>query len=146
MTRLAPTFWRRVEKTATCWLWTGPNNGVGYGKIKDGYVHRLAYEDLVGPIPEGFQIDHLCRVRNCVNPEHLEAVTQAENNRRSASMSAEYARRSQCSRGHEYTPENTYIYRNARYCRECDRIKSRARRAQSTIRQRERRAEKRAAR
>ena len=72
-----------VEVASGCWLWTGATNNNGYGQIRvDGqarYVHRLAYETFVGPIPEGFQIDHVCRNRRCVHPAHLEAVTQREN-------------------------------------------------------------------
>lgn len=141
-------FWAKVDKSGDCWLWTaGLNNGYGRYVLnrQKYYAHRFAYELLVGPIPDGFQIDHLCRVTACVNPAHLEAVTQAENNRRSDSISARYVRRTHCGAGHEYTPENTHIYRNARYCRECDRIEKRANQPQATIRQRARRATNRSA-
>jgi len=80
-------FWDRVEKTDTCWLWTGSKTQGGYGQLSvDGVcvgAHRIAYRLLIGPYPAGYHIDHLCRVRNCVNPDHLEAVTVAENLRRS---------------------------------------------------------------
>lgn len=82
-------FWSKVTKTDTCWLWAAASERNGYGAIREPgtgrmlYAHRLAYEWLVGPIPEGLHIDHLCNVRRCVNPSHLEAVTQQENNVRS---------------------------------------------------------------
>lgn len=79
----AERFWSKVEKTDGCWLWTSTTNENGYGRfsIKRRFVsaHRLAYEMTVGPIPDGLTIDHLCRVRSCVRPEHLEAVTLQEN-------------------------------------------------------------------
>ena len=88
-------------------------------------VHRLSYEAFKGPIPEGMHIDHLCRVRNCYNPEHLEAVTQAENNRRMGLVITH------CKRGHEYTEENT-IHRKGnngrRACRTCVIAKAKERR------------------
>jgi len=82
-------FWSKVNKTETCWLWTGAKTA-GYGSIRrDGRsqrAHRLAYEHLVGPIPPGAMLDHLCHVRACVNPDHLMPVTNAQNqqNRRGA--------------------------------------------------------------
>lgn len=80
-------FWSKVEKTESCWLWHGKKSRDRYPQFAYGpaderehvYSHRKAYEDLVGPIPEGLDLDHLCRVRNCVNPEHLEPVTRSEN-------------------------------------------------------------------
>jgi len=79
-------FWLRVDKTATCWLWTVATTTAGYGEFqvnkKTVYAHRWAYEHFKGLIPIGLHIDHLCFVRHCVNPQHLEAVTLAENNRR----------------------------------------------------------------
>jgi len=80
-----PRFWARVDKAAPggCWIWTGAVEGKGYGAPSINGVkrpaHRLAYEDLVGPVPEGLHLDHLCRVRRCVNPAHLEPVTSREN-------------------------------------------------------------------
>lgn len=115
----------KAVKTETCWLWTGAVANSGYGRIgiskQTFQVHRVAYEQLVGPIPPGQHIDHTCRERLCVNPAHLEPVTQAENNRRAGSH-----RRSTtptCLRGHEFTPENTVwtgpgkAQRNCRICR-----------------------------
>lgn len=89
----------------------------------------VAYEMYVGPIPEGMQLDHLCRVRHCVNPAHLEVVTQQENMRRVAVLTTH------CPRGHEYNEENTYVYTHhehgwtMRFCRVCGRDKAREKRA-----------------
>lgn len=103
-------FWEKVDKTDDCWLWTGHTRG-GYGRLKIGskhrQAHRLAYEWLVGPIPEGkAHLDHLCRVRHCVNPAHLEPVTHRENVLRGESVVAKQARQTHCKRGHEFTEEN----------------------------------------
>ena len=70
------------EPNSGCWLWAGADNGVGYGKYRGKYAHRVAYEAARGAIPEGMFLDHLCRVRCCVNPDHLEPVTNVENIRR----------------------------------------------------------------
>ncbi|AEJ93146.1 HNH endonuclease [Mycobacterium phage Firehouse51] len=110
-----------------CWLWQGPLNPAGYGSTirawhKGWLPHRLAFTVMVGPIIGDNQIDHLCRVRNCINPKHLEQVTQAENLRRQG------AAVTHCPRNHEYTPENTYKSSDGlRRCRECGRIRSRER-------------------
>jgi hypothetical protein len=89
LTPLADRLWSKVDKTDGCWLFTGALNNKGYGVIhergKGGtnlYAHRVSYGLLVGPIPDDLELDHLCRVTRCVNPEHLEAVTHAENMRR----------------------------------------------------------------
>lgn len=78
--------WQRVEKGEGCWIWPDATNDAGYGQVHHQgrvvYVHRLAYEQLVGPIPEGLVLDHLCRNTRCVNPAHLEPVTIGENVRR----------------------------------------------------------------
>lgn len=86
----------RITKTDTCWLWTGYTNSCGYGLIKTRgdnqrarVVHRVIYESLIGPLPEGMVLDHLCRVRRCVNPDHMEVVSPEENNRRGRAAAAD---------------------------------------------------------
>ena len=94
-------------------------------------VHRFVYERLVGKIPEGLQIDHLCRVRHCANPAHMEAVTQRENILRGMSPAAENARKTHCPQGHPYEGENLFTYNQGRFrrCRACDRERGRQWRA-----------------
>ena len=113
-----------------CWEWTGHLNHHGYGQVhlrgnrrQTLKAHRASYEMTYGPIPDGLQIDHLCRVRHCINPAHLEAVTGHENALRRLGKTAGDTR---CGRGHEYTPDD--IYTNAsgdviRRCRACRRIR-----------------------
>lgn len=107
-------FWMRVEKgqSGECWRWTGFIDDSGYGTMrvegKKQKVHRYAYGLLVGPIPTGLTLDHLCRVRACVNPNHLEPVTHRENVLRGSGPSAKNARKTHCPRGHELTPANLY--------------------------------------
>jgi hypothetical protein len=114
-------FWKYVNKTDSCWLWTGWQSEYGYGKFQrdDGakvMAHRFAYEEVKGPIPEGLVLDHLCRVQTCVNPEHLEPVTNAENILRGESPSAKNARRSLCIRGHRLTPRKGTSWRECKTC------------------------------
>jgi HNH endonuclease len=102
-----------------CWTWQAALNNRGYGVIGERHMprlaHRVSYEHFVGPIPDGLVLDHLCRVRHCVNPAHLEAVTQQENTRR-----GERAQRTHCPHGHEYSPENTAVRKDgSRECRQC---------------------------
>jgi hypothetical protein len=130
--RLDPAirFERHVTKTDTCWLWTGRRDIGGYGRLwvgdRDVPAHRWSYERFVGPIPEGLQVDHLCRVRECVNPAHLEPVTQAENIRRGVGASTRNATKTHCPRGHAYTPENTMRRKSGqRRCRICVRAQNR---------------------
>lgn len=82
-----PRLLARTDKTESCWLWVGHLNNMGYGSLRitrrSDLAHRLMHEELVGPIPDGLEVDHICRVRRCVNPAHLELVTHGENIRRS---------------------------------------------------------------
>ena len=125
--RLPIRFWNKVEPCpmSGCWLWVGATDK-GYGQIhwkrKTAKAYRIAYEILIGPVPDGLEIDHLCRVSACVNPAHLEPVTHQENMRRSAMAS--HARGAKfCRPGrHLLTPETTYTGPTGEsYCRECKR-------------------------
>ena len=137
MTDYERRFWAKVEKTDSCWFWTGAKIQGGYGSFTDGRgssvpAHRLAYELLVGPIPEGLVIDHLCRTPGCVNPSHLEPVTVRENTMRGESGSARNARKTHCDNGHAFSISNTYLYPRSsrkRRCRACKREKQRQTRA-----------------
>lgn len=117
-------FERKVEFTDDCWEWLGWLDRYGYGgfwfRDRNDVAHRAAYELLVEPIPAGMEIDHLCRNRSCVNPDHLEVVTHGVNTLRGNSASAVNARRTHCPNGHEYTAENTYTSpQGKRRCRTC---------------------------
>lgn len=110
-----------------CWLWTGGNfTRNGYARIwvdnRRVMVHRLLYEIAYGPIADGLVLDHLCRVRRCVNPAHLEEVTSGENVLRGEGASAVNARRTHCVNGHPFDQANTYERPNGnRACRTCRR-------------------------
>lgn len=119
-------FWAHVAKTdGGCWTWTGPQRGQGYGRARwnkeSVAAHRLAHELLIGPIPEGMEVDHLCRNRLCVNPAHLEAVDHATNTRRAAEHRP---RVTHCKRGHSLDDEANVRLdaRGSRHCKECERV------------------------
>ncbi len=123
-----PTFAERLaaaEVRDGCWIWSGNIARNGYGRYgaRGQYAHRVAYELLVGPIPEGLTIDHLCRVHACVNPKHLEPVPLKVNILRGTSPPALHARRGRCARGHEFTHPG-----NQRRCTICHENNRRARR------------------
>jgi len=108
------TFWERVDKSAGpdgCWEWDGRKNIGGYGMVhwkgKRPVVHRVAYELLVGPIPDGLTLDHLCRNPGCCNPAHLEPVTMRENILRGTQIAAQNAAKTHCKRGHPFDEANT---------------------------------------
>lgn len=113
-----------------CWIWTASTYSVGYGRFSIGgrwvIAHRWCYERLRGPVAGDRDLDHLCRVRLCVNPWHLEPVTRRENLLRGETIPALNAAKTHCPEGHAYTPENTRLYRGMRYCRECNRVRNRA--------------------
>jgi len=119
-------FWAKVEKTDTCWLWTAALNYAGYPVFGNPQwrAHRLAYTWLVGPIPEGLTLDHLCRVRHCVNPAHLEPVTVGVNTLRGDTISARNAAKTHCPEGHPLISGNLWpsgVKRGWRNCLACTR-------------------------
>lgn len=126
-TPLEQRFWRRVaiRFDSGCWEWQGQRFPHGYGRLarKEGgteYVHRIAYLLTHSYLPEGFDIDHLCRNRACCNPAHLEAVRHRENMMRGDTLPARQVTRTHCPRGHEYSEANTYHHEGHRYCRACN--------------------------
>jgi hypothetical protein len=121
----------RITKSG-CWEWN-PVCASGYGMYRKGsalmVAHRFVYDKLIGKIPEGKELDHLCRNRRCVNPNHVEPVTHRENLLRGIGPSAKNKVKTMCPNGHKYTKENTGISKNKygyyRRCRACDRKRSR---------------------
>lgn len=109
-----------------CWLWTSTIASTGYARISRKAAHRVSYELHKGPVPTGLVLDHLCRIKHCVNPDHLEAVTQAENVRRHNELLGEKQYAVTCSRGHD---QAVYGHHRSGYrrCAECDRETARRR-------------------
>lgn len=122
------------EPNSGCWLWTGAVTKDGYGRVGvcgvNRHAHRVAYEAFIAPIPEGLTIDHLCRVRCCVNPQHMEPVSLLENIRRGdQKLKGWRARITHCPKGHPYSGQNTSIVvyrgRTSRVCIACRRANRR---------------------
>lgn len=147
-------FWAKIDKNGPipdisdplitspatpCWEWTAARNSdTGYGafvsppprKGKTAQAHRIMYMEVFGPVADGMHIDHMCRNRGCVNPEHLRCVTHQENILAGATVPAMRAKITHCPQGHEYTPENTEVSkRRQRHCKTCRRARSEAFRA-----------------
>jgi hypothetical protein len=130
-------FWRRVQKTESCWIWSGAHLSSGYGLLSYGpkggqrsvLAHRISYILAHGPIPQGLVIDHLCQVKNCVRPSHMQPVTRGENTLRGNGVVAQHARKMVCVRGHDFSGGNLYMYRGIhRQCRTCHRKREAQRR------------------
>lgn len=120
-------FWAKVQKTDSCWIWTAAKYKAGYGHFqwgdRDWCAHRIAYTLLRGPIPEGMTLDHLCRNKSCVNPDHLDPCTRGENTLRGDTISTRNKLKTHCPKGHPYSGENLrYSPLGARMCRECRRV------------------------
>lgn len=136
--RIDQRFWAKVDRRGPgeCWPWRAYISPSGYGRFRVHsrrtvwQAHRWAYEPMVGPIPPGLYIDHLCRNRACVNPAHMECVTNGENVLRGVGLAAENARKTHCWRGHQLSGRNLTSNRaGARVCVECARLNSRSCRA-----------------
>ena len=148
-TRLPKRFWAKVERVGQCWVWTGARNRMGYGDFYIGGAkghdapHRVAYYALVGRVPAGQELDHLCRRPSCVNPAHLEPVTHAENVRRGRAGVLKAQAITHCPAGHAYEGANLYVApKGDRYCRTCMRSRKQSAlyREQNRLRERARRA------
>lgn len=135
-------FWRMVKSDGDCMIWTGHHSNAGYGQFavsewssptatsriggrikgrRQVIAHRWAYTVRKGRIPEGMYLDHLCRRRNCVNPDHLEPVTMRENLARSPLAPAERnSQKTHCPKGHPYSGDNLFLFAGRRRCRACD--------------------------
>ena len=127
-------FWSKVEKTESCWLWKGRLDHKGYGQfdLPDTTIsaHRYSWQHLRGPVPDGLQLDHLCRIRKCVNPDHLEPVTARENIFRGVGLAVKHSKQTHCHKGHPFSGNNVDLVGNRgkyvmRVCVTCRNIRSR---------------------
>lgn len=129
---------KKIQKTNGCWTWkaatTGGSNAYGtiYLNGRNRLAHRVMYELHFGEIPDSKEIDHLCRNKMCVNPDHLEPVTHRENMLR-ANVGAQNASKTHCPHGHEYTPENTRVKNGSRNCKACESAYRKKRKAVAAI-------------
>lgn len=117
-------FIEKVDKSGDCWLWISSLKPAGYGEFhylgRIEYAHRWLFERTNGPIPAGHDLDHLCRVRSCVNPEHLEPVIRRINTARGLNKAANAILNNRCWVGHEFNSDNTYIQADGgRRCKRC---------------------------
>lgn len=121
----------RIDDESGCWHWMGKRDRNGYGRfsISNRWVqaHRWAYMALVGAVPACLDLDHLCRVHDCVGPDHLEPVTRQVNLLRGETIPAAHAAKTHCPQGHPYDDANTYLYRGMRQCRTCRTARDRSR-------------------
>lgn len=127
---LEDRFWPKVDKTETCWIWTGAKDPNGYGRVNQGghngrakLAHRVACELSGRTLDPSLQLDHLCRNPSCVRPDHLEEVTSRENTMRGVHPWVLICKTGRCRRGHDRSPENVYINARGRpICRPCRRM------------------------
>lgn len=120
--RLPDRFWDKVmpEPNSGCWLWTGSLNEKGYGQFSWEGKPVKAHIMTTGPVPNGMERDHKCRIRSCCNDAHLEIVTHAENMKRTSL----YTQKEFCAKGHPLSGENLYVDKNKRQCKACAKERS----------------------